>query len=217
MQSVNEELQSANEELATSKEELQSLNEELTTVLVELQTRVAELSRANDDMNNLLAGTGIATLFLDRRLRLMRFTPTIKRMVNLIQSDLGRPISHITDNLVGYGGLVEDAQGVLDTLVPLDREVSLADRTCYRLHIQPYRTLENVIEGVVITFLDITEMKLAQAATAQAIDLRRLAVVVQDAEDAITATPLVDGAGNLCGIATTERPVGTAAPDIPSG
>ena len=110
MQSVNEELQSTNEELETSKEELQSVNEELATVNAELQTKVADLSRANNDMNNLLAGTGIGTLFVDQQLRIPRFTPAATQVINLIQTDVGRPVGHIVSNLVGYDRLVEDVQ-----------------------------------------------------------------------------------------------------------
>ncbi len=108
MQSVNEELQSANEELETSKEELQSVNEELATVNAELQTKVADLSRANNDMNNLLAGTGMGTVFVDHELRIQRFTPAITQVINLIQTDVGRPVGHIVSNLAGYDSLVTD-------------------------------------------------------------------------------------------------------------
>ena len=118
MQSVNEELQSTNEELETSKEELQSVNEELATVNAELQNKVADLSRANNDMNNLLAGTGIGTIFVDHQLRILRFTPAATQVINLILSDVGRPVGHIVSNLVGYDRLVEDVQAVLDTWRP---------------------------------------------------------------------------------------------------
>jgi two-component system, chemotaxis family, CheB/CheR fusion protein len=101
MQSINEELQSTNEELETSKEELQSVNEELATVNAELQTKVADLSRANNDMNNLLAGTGIGTVFVDHQLRILRFTPAATQLINLIHSDIGRPVGHLVSNLVG--------------------------------------------------------------------------------------------------------------------
>jgi len=159
MQSVNEELQSTNEELETSKEELQSVNEELATVNAELQSKVSDLSRANNDMNNLLAGTGIATVFVDHGLRILRFTPAATRIINLILSDVGRPVGHIVSNLIGYDRLVPDAQSVLNTLVPKDVEVQTAEHSWYKMRIRPYRTLENVIEGAVITFFDITEMK----------------------------------------------------------
>lgn len=171
MQSVNEELQSSNEELETSKEELetskeelQSVNEELSTVNAELQNKVTDLSRANNDMNNLLAGTGIGTVFVDHRLNILRFTPSATRMINLIQSDVGRPVNHILSNLVGYTSLAGDTQAVLDTLIPKEVDVLTTDDKWYTMRIQVYRTLENVIEGAVITFVDITEMKQAEAA-----------------------------------------------------
>ena len=157
MQSVNEELQSTNEELETSKEELQSVNEELATVNTELQTKVADLSRANNDMNNLLAGTGIGTIFVDHQLRILRFTPAVTQVINLILTDVGRPVGHIVSNLVGYDRLVADVQAVLDTLVPKEVEVQTKAGAWYLMRIRPYRTLENVIEGAVITFVDITE------------------------------------------------------------
>ncbi len=162
MQSINEEMQSTNEELETSKEELQSVNEELATVNSELQTKVADLSRANNDMNNLLAGTGIATLFVDHALRILRFTPATTRIINLILSDVGRPVSHIVSNLLGYDRLAADVQAVLDTLVPIEITVQTREGKWYRMRILPYRTLENTIEGAVLTFVDITDLKQAQ-------------------------------------------------------
>jgi two-component system CheB/CheR fusion protein len=162
MQSVNEELQSTNEELETSKEELQSVNEELATVNAELQMKVADLLRANNDMNNLLAGTGIGTVFVDHHLRILRFTPAATRIINLIHSDVGRPVSHIVSNLIGYDSLSADAQSVLDTLIPKEVEVQTLEGTWYTMCLQPYRTLDNVIEGAVITFVDITERKRAE-------------------------------------------------------
>jgi two-component system, chemotaxis family, CheB/CheR fusion protein len=164
MQSVNEELQSANEELETSKEELQSVNEELVTVNSELQTKVADLSQANNDMNNLLAGTGVATVFVDHQLRILRFTPAATRLINLILSDVGRPVGHIVSNLKNYDRLSQDVQAVLDTLVPKEEQVRTAEGKWYTLRILPYRTLDNVIEGAVITFVDITEYKQTQEA-----------------------------------------------------
>ena len=191
MQSVNEELQSTNEELETSKEELQSINEELNTVNTELQQKVSEISRANNDMNNLLAGTGVGTVFVDQRLNIRRFTPPATQLINLIQTDVGRPVGHILSNLVGYDRLLTDTQAVLDTLIPKELEVQTKAGDWYLLRIRPYRTLENVIEGAVLTFTDITELKAAQAqAQAQGtlreeMALRRLAVVVLDSHDAI--------------------------------
>ncbi|MEI7673581.1 MAG: PAS domain-containing protein, partial [Deltaproteobacteria bacterium] len=159
MQSVNEELQSTNEELETSKEELQSVNEELATVNNELQTKVSDLSQTNNDMNNLLAGTGIATVFVDFQLRILRFTPTATSIINLIKSDVGRPVSHIVSNLKGYDRLIADVKSVLDNLIPKEVEVQTIEDLWYAMRIQPYRTTDNVIEGAVITFVDITEMK----------------------------------------------------------
>ncbi len=158
MQSINEELQSTNEELETSKEELQSVNEELSTVNAELQTKIADLSRANNDMNNLLAGTGIGTIFVDHHLRILRYTPAVTKIINLIQSDVGRPVGHLVSNLTDYDQLTEDVKKVLDTLIPKERKVTTKKNRRYTLRIQPYRTLENVIEGAVITFVDTTEM-----------------------------------------------------------
>ena len=164
MQSVNEELQSTNEELETSKEELQSLNEELATVNAELNAKVAELSLANNDMNNLLAGTGIATVFVDHQLRILRFTPAVADVIHLIPSDVGRHIGHLVSKLVGYDCLVADAQTVLDTLVGREINLQTTDDRCYTMRMQPYRTLDNVIEGVVITFVDVTAMKRSETA-----------------------------------------------------
>jgi two-component system CheB/CheR fusion protein len=189
-QSVNEELQSTNEELETSKEELQSVNEELATVNAELQSKLSDLSRVNNDMNNLLAGTGIATVFVDSGLCLLRFTPSAAAVINLILSDIGRPIGHIVNNLVGYARLIADTQGVLDTLVPREITVQTVAGHWYTLRIQPYRTLDNVIEGAVLTFVDVTEIVRTRDALRDANELLRLAVVVRDAHDAITVQAL---------------------------
>ncbi|MBF0480638.1 MAG: PAS domain-containing protein [Desulfovibrionaceae bacterium] len=190
MQVVSEEMQSIKEEFETSKEELQSLNEELATVNAELQTKVEDLSRANNDMNNLLAGTGIATVFVDQELRILRFTPTATLIINLISADVGRPVRHIVSNLVNYDRLVEDAQVVLDTLASKEIEVQTTEGKWYTMSIQPYRTLENVVEGAVITFVDITEIKKSQELLKQANDQLHLAVVVRDSHDAIVMTDL---------------------------
>lgn len=190
MQSVNEELQSTNEELETSKEELQSVNEELATVNTELQTKVVDLSRANNDMNNLLAGTGIGTVFVDHQLRILRFTPAASAIINLIPTDVGRPVAHIVSNLVGHTSLVADVQAVLDTLASKEVPVQTLDGKSYTMRIMPYRTQDNVIEGAVITFVDITEMVKTRDALHKANELLRLAVVVRDAHDAITVKDL---------------------------
>ena len=190
MQSVNEELQSTNEELETSKEEMQSLNEELATVNTELLTKVADLSRANNDMNNLLAGTGIGTVFVDHQLRILRFTPAVAQIINLIQSDVGRPVDHIVSKLTDYDQLRVDTLAVLDTLTPKELDVQTTEGKWYTLRIRPYVTLDNAIEGAVITFVDITEMKKAREKLRETEALRRLAVVVHDARDAITVQDL---------------------------
>ena len=190
MQSVNEELQSTNEELETSKEELQSVNEELATVNTELQTKVTDLSRANDDMNNLLAGTGIGTVFVDHQLRILRFTPAASAMINLISSDVGRPVSHLVSNLVGYDTLLADVRAVLSNLVPKEAEVQTVDGKWFTLRIQPYRTLDNVIEGAVISFIDVDEVVRTRQALRMANEQARMAVVLRDASDAITVQDL---------------------------
>jgi two-component system CheB/CheR fusion protein len=183
LQSTNEELQSTNEELETSKEELQSTNEELITVNAELQNKVNELNRANNDINNLLASTEIGTIFLDKQLRIKRFTPELTKFFNLILSDIERPISDITATIT-YDGLVEDAKKVLSTLTRKEVEIQNKDNNWYSMRIAPYRTTENVIDGVVITFIDITKIKHAEA------QYRRIAAVVQDANDAFTVQKL---------------------------
>ncbi|WP_232322080.1 chemotaxis protein CheB, partial [Methylomonas lenta] len=185
MQSINEELQSANEELETSKEELQSVNEELSTVNSEFQSKLVDLARANNDMNNLLSSTDIGTIFVDHHLLISRFTPSVTQVINLIPSDIGRPIGHIVSNLPGYTSLVADLLAVLDNLVPKEIEVQTQAGRWFLLRIRPYRTLENVIEGAVITFVDISELKQAQSQLQETLSIRHLAAVVRDARDAI--------------------------------
>src|SRR3984957_4424652 len=185
MQSVNEEMQATNEELETSREELQSVNEELATVNSELQAKVVDLSRSNNDMKNLLSGTGIGTIFVDHLLRILRFTPTVSALINLIETDVGRPVDQIRSNLADYDHLAADIREVLESLVPKELEVQTNTGEWYLLRIRPYRTLENVIEGAVITFTEISVMKKAQEALRDSEALRRLAVVVRDARDAI--------------------------------
>ncbi len=161
LQSTNEELQSTNEELETSKEELQSINEELITVNSELQSKLDELSQANDDMVNLLSSTQIGTVFLDNHLRIKRFTPAIAKVMNLIPSDIGRPIDHISPNLVDEN-LTADVEEVLRTLVYKEKELQTKGGDWYIMRILPYRTKENVIEGAVVSFVDISARQLAQ-------------------------------------------------------
>jgi PAS domain-containing protein len=162
LQSTNEELQSTNEELTTSKEEMQSLNEELQTVNHELQAKVDELSQANNDMKNLLDSTDIATLFLDEALNVRRFTPQTTSIIKLIAGDAGRPITDITTDL-DYPGLAADARQVLRSLVFIEKQVASRDKRWFLVRIMPYRTLENRIDGVVITFSNITAAKTLEA------------------------------------------------------
>jgi chemotaxis methyl-accepting protein methylase/PAS domain-containing protein len=158
LQSMNEELQSTNEELNTSKEELQSLNEELLSVNTELQTKIDELTLSHNDMKNLLNSTDIATLFLDGDLNVRRFTPQATKIIKLINSDVGRPITDITTSLQ-YEALADDVKVVLETLLFKETQVTARDGRWYSVRIMPYRTSENVIDGTVITFLDITLLK----------------------------------------------------------
>ena len=161
LQSTNEELQSTNEELETTKEELQSLNEELVTVNTELQGKLDALAEAHDDLQNLLNSTEVATIFLDNELRIKRFTSEAKRVSNLIVSDVGRPLSDIVSKLTD-DRLVEEAQAVLQTLVVKERDVQTADGSWFYMRILPYRTSKNTIDGLVLTFLDVTKMKEAE-------------------------------------------------------
>ncbi|KUO60666.1 hypothetical protein APF79_02530 [bacterium BRH_c32] len=160
MQSTNEEMQSTNEELETSKEELQSLNEELITVNTELQNKNEELSTINDDMKNLLDSIKIPTIFLDNNLNIKRFTSYATKVIHLIPSDLGRPINHITTNLK-YDNLLSDVTDVLNTLVYKEIELQTKDGIWYQMRILPYRTTNNLIDGVVLTFTEINKLKSA--------------------------------------------------------
>jgi len=158
LQSTNEELQSANEELTTSKEEAQSMNEELQTINVELQSKLDDLALAQSDMQNLLNSTDIATLFLDKDLNVRRFTEQIKRIINLRDADIGRPLSDLTTTL-HYPELHADAKDTLRTLAFSEKEISTSDAHWFKVRIMPYRTVANVIQGAVITFVDITAAK----------------------------------------------------------
>lgn len=163
LQSTNEELQSTNEELTTSKEELQSLNEELQTVNAEQQSKVEELSATNNDMKNLLDATDIATLFLDEHLNVRRFTKGATRIFKLIPGDIGRPITDIVNNL-DYPDLAGDATEVLQTLVFREKEISAEQgQVWFSTRILPYRTIQNAIGGVVVTFTEITRAKSLEA------------------------------------------------------
>ncbi|MCK7537180.1 MAG: PAS domain-containing protein [Marinilabiliales bacterium] len=158
LQSTNEELQSTNEELTTSKEEMQSLNEELQTVNAELQAKVDDYSRVNNDMKNLLNSTEIATLFLDKELNIRRFTLQATKIFKLIKGDIGRPFTDQTSDL-NYPELADDAREVLRTLVFIQKEVPANDGRWFLVRIMPYRTFDDRIDGLVITFINITEHK----------------------------------------------------------
>ncbi|HTY81250.1 MAG TPA: chemotaxis protein CheB [Dehalococcoidales bacterium] len=157
-QSTNEELQSTNEELETSREELQSVNEELSTVNAEHQAKIDELSTVNDDMKNLLNSMPIATIYLDNDLKVKRFTPAATGIFNLIATDVDRPISHITSQIGDYN-IAEKAKKVLDTLLPFQDSVQSKEGKWYSMRILPYRTTDNAIAGVVVTFVDISEQE----------------------------------------------------------
>jgi two-component system CheB/CheR fusion protein len=175
LQSTNEELQSTNEELTTSKEEMQSLNEELQTVNHELQSKIDELSRSNNDMKNLFNSTDIATLFLDTDLRVRRFTTATAQIIKLIPADAGRPVTDIASDL-DYPQLADDAREVLRTLMFQEKQVVARAGRAFAVRILPYRTLDNVIDGVVITFTDITATRaLEMAARERAEQLRQMA------------------------------------------
>ena len=212
--SVNEELQSANEELETSKEELQSLNEELQTINAELNNRNDSLVRSNSDLANLFDSTSIATLFLDRDMRIRRFTPRLLDIFNVREGDEGRPISDIVTHL-SRDGLAQDVQQVLRTLVSSEREVAVAEGgASYLMQVRPYRGLNNVIDGAVITFVDISERKKHEQARS------RLAAIVESSQDAIIAhsldgivTSWNDGAQRLFGIAAVKA-VGQPMPAL---
>ncbi len=178
-QSANEELQSANEELNSSKEELQSLNEELETVNAELQGKNVELTQINDDMKNLLDSVEIPTIFLDNQLRISRFTSGIQKIFNLRNSDVGRPLSDMVTHLK-YKNLIEDAKQVLVSLVPRELEASTEHGRWYAVKMRPYRSADNVIEGLILIFVDIHAQRMAIQRADEMIDTVREPLIVLD-------------------------------------
>lgn len=172
LQAINEELRAATEELETSKEELQSVNEELLTVNQELKLKIEELSQTNNDLQNLMASTEIGTLFVDRELRIKRYTPSLQALFNLIAGDSNRPLEHITHNL-DYPQLVADARRVLEKLAVVTREVQSSTGQSYIARLLPYRTADDRIDGVTLTFVDVSERKQAE----QSVLLREEAVI----------------------------------------
>jgi two-component system CheB/CheR fusion protein len=192
LQSTNEELQSTNEELTTSKEEMQSMNEEMQTVNHELLAKVDELSGANNDLKNLLDSTDIATLFLDSEMRVRRFTSQATKVIRFIPADVGRPVTDISSNLI-IPELTEDVREVLRTLVFAEREVATRDGRWFIVRTMPYRTLDNRIDGVVITFTDITTSRTLQAKLRETLALYQApferigeGVMIQDSGGSVT-------------------------------
>jgi len=173
LQSTNEELQSTNEELTTSKEEMQSLNEELQTVNAELQSKVDDYSRVNNDMKNLLNSTDIATLFLDKELNIRRYTDQVTQIFKLIKSDIGRPFSDQVSQLL-YPDLAKDAFEVLRTLIFIEKQIPTKDGRWFSTRIMPYRTFDDRIDGVVITFINISDLKEADERINETNQLNRL-------------------------------------------
>jgi len=179
VQAINEELQSANEELETSKEELQSMNEELVTVNSELQIKIEELSQSNDDITNLLSSTEIGTIFLDKRLRIKRFTPATTGVISLIEADIGRPIQNISTNILDKD-LVDDINEVVKTLIPKEKIVRVPGNMWYLVRIFPYRTVTNIVDGATITLIDITKHKRAEEEIHL---LQTLTLAISESED----------------------------------
>lgn len=194
LQAINEELRSATEELETSKEELQSINEELTTVNYELKVKVEETSKINDDLQNLITSTDIATIFVDRGMRIKWFTPRATEIFSMLPVDSGRPLLDITHRL-DYDGLAVDAARVFETLSVIEREVPSHDNRWYIARLLPYRTSEDHIEGAVLTFIDITERRAAEQELRLGEERMRLvaestrdyAIIVQDVDGVISS------------------------------
>jgi len=173
LQSTNEELQSTNEELTTSKEEMQSMNEELQTVNAELQSKVDEFSRVNNDMKNLLNSTDIATLFLDKYLNIRRFTNEATKIFKMIKSDIGRPFTDLVTELI-YPELAADALEVLRSLVFIEKQIPSKDGRWFSIRVMPYRTLDDRIDGLVITFINHTDIKQVEIKLHEKEQLHRL-------------------------------------------
>lgn len=194
LQSINEEYRSTSEELETSKEELQSINEELQTVNTELKLKLESISRAHNDLQNLMAATDFGTLFLDTNLRIKRFTPRLADLFNVTTNDEGRPITDFTHEL-DYDDMAEQARSVLNDLVPVEREISGRKGGWYLVRMRPYRTIEDKIDGVVATFVDITERRRVEEALRQSeeqlrqemrlVELSRSPIFVWDFDDGI--------------------------------
>jgi two-component system CheB/CheR fusion protein len=193
LQAINEELRSAAEEIETSKEELQSVNEELQTVNQELKIKIEELSQSNNDLRNLMNSTDIGTIFLDRSLKVKMFTESVTNIINLLPSDLGRPLTDITSRF-NYEGLIDDISQAFKTLQTIERELKTGDNRWYLMRVYPYRTSEDQIVGVVITFLDITERKISSEILLRGEDKLRL--LIESSTDfaifTVTAENIID-------------------------
>ena len=209
LQSINEEYRSTGEELETSKEELQSINEELQTVNIELKTKLESVSRAHSDIQNLMSATDVGILFLDTQLRINRFTPRIKKIFNIETGDEGRSITDFTHNL-DYDGLAEDAREVLRDLASIEREARSRDRAWHLMRLRPYRTIEDRIDGVVVTFVDIGERR--RAAEEMRDSEARMRAIFDGVADAIVT---VDERGTVKSLnAATTRMFGYSAEEI---
>jgi two-component system CheB/CheR fusion protein len=175
LQSTNEELQSTNEELTTSKEEMQSLNEELQTVNAELQSKVEDFSRVNNDMKNLLNSTDIATLFLDKDLNIRRYTNQATKIFKLIKSDIGRPFTDLVSDLT-YPELADDAMEVLRTLIFIQKQIPAKEERWFLIRIMPYRTFDDRIDGLVITFINLSDLKQVELKLHETEQMNRLLI-----------------------------------------
>lgn len=180
LQSTNEELQSTNEESLTTKEEMQSLNEELMTINVQFQAKADELTQLNNDMKNLLDNTEIGTIFLDNELTILRFTPQVKKLFNVIATDVGRSITDIAFNF-DFPDLEAKVREVTETLIATEAEIKTRKNEWYNLRIMPYRTLDNFINGAVLTFTKITSLKIME---------HKLAILKEYAQEIVNAFPL---------------------------
>lgn len=192
LQATNEELIASNEELQSTNEELQSVNEELYTVNSEYQNKIEELTELYNDMNNWFKITSIGTIFLDLKLRVRKFTPGVSRFINLLESDIGRPIKHISYNF-DYNHFLDNIDDVIRDLQPIEKELQSRNGDIwFLLKIQPYRTLENAVKGIVVTFIDITALKLYE----KQID-REKALLIRILENSPIAKTMVDKNGNI--------------------
>ena len=209
LQAINEELRSATEELETSREELQSMNEELVTVNYELKLKVEERQHINDDLQNLITSSEVATLFVDRGLRVKRYTPSASRLFNLIESDLGRPLLDMTSRLA-YPQLADDTMRMFDDLRPVERHVAASDGRHFVARVIPYRSAEDRIEGAILNFFDITKLQAAEAQVrageeqlrVAAASTRDFAIIIADEQGAITAWNV--GAARIFGYSEEE-------------